>query len=71
MDWLYLLIAYLPIISIVIGLVLLIAGLVLRKSKKQLSKGLLIAGILCIGICLFMGISLFLVGALGMGPVPN
>lgn len=71
MEWLFLLIAYLPIISIAVGLTLLIAGFALRKSKKQFSMGLLIAGGLCIGICLLIYAALFLIGALGMGPVPN
>lgn len=71
MEWLFLLIAYLPIICIAIGLTLLIIGFVLRKSKKYLSTGLLIAGGVCVGICLLIYIALFLVGALGIGPVPN
>ena len=71
MEWLFLLISYLPIISIVVGLTLLISGFVLRKSKKHLSSGLLIVGGVCVGICLLIYIDLFLVGALGIGPVPN
>ena len=71
MEWIYLLIAYLPVISILIGLALLIASFALRKSKKQLSKIFFIASGLCIGICLLVGIALFLVGALGIGPVPT
>lgn len=71
MEWLFLLIAYLPVISIVIGIALLIAGLVLRKSKKHVSKVLFIVGGLCIGICLLVVIVLFLIGAFGVGPVPN
>lgn len=71
MEWLFLLIAYLPIISIAVGLTLLITGFALRKSKVHLSMGLLIAGGLCIGICLLIYAALFLIGALGMGPVPN
>ena len=71
MEWLFLLIAYLPIISIAVGLTLLITGFILRKSKKHLSTGLLITGGVCVGICLFIYIALFFVGALGMGPIPN
>lgn len=71
MEWLFLLIAYLPIISITVGLTLLITGFVLRKTKKHLSTGLLIAGGVCVGICLLIYIALFLVGVLGIGPVPN
>lgn len=68
---LYLLMAYLPVISIVVGIALLIIGLVLRKSKKQLSKVFFIVGGLCVGICLLIVVALFLIGALGIGPVPN
>ena len=71
MEWLFLLIAYLPVISIVIGIALLIAGLVLRKSKKQLSKVFFVVGGLRVGIFLLIVIALFLAGALGIGPVPN
>ena len=65
MECLYLLMAYLPVISIVVGIALLIIGLVLRKSKKQLSKVFFIVGRLCLVV------ALFLIGALGIGPVPN
>jgi len=68
---LYLLMAYLPVISIVVGIALLIIGLVLRKSKKQLSKVFFIVGGLCVGICLLIVVALFLIGALGIVPVPN
>ena len=68
---LYLLMAYLPVISIVVGIALLIIGLVLRKSKKQLSKVFFIVGGLCVGICLLIVVALVLIGALGIGPVPN
>ena len=71
MECLYLLMAYLPVISIVVGIALLIIGLVLRKSKKQLSKVFFIVGGLCVGICVLIVIALFLAGALGIGPVPN
>ena len=71
MEWLFLLIAYLPVISIVIGIALLIAGLVLRKSKKHLSKVFFVVGGLCVGIFLLIVIALFLAGALGIGPVPT
>ena len=35
MEWIFLLIAYLPIVSIIVGLVLLIAGLVVKKTDKK------------------------------------
>lgn len=71
MEWIYLLMAYLPVVSIVVGVALLIAGFVLRKTKKQLSKVFFIVGGLSVGICLLVGIALFLIGALGIGPIPN
>lgn len=71
MEWIFLVIAYLPFLSLLIGLALLISGFVLRKTKIKLSKGMLIAGGLFVGICMLVCIALFLVGALGIGPVPN
>ena len=50
MEWIFLLIAYLPIVSIIVGLVLLIAGLVVKKTDKKKATGLLKLGGLGIGI---------------------
>lgn len=71
MKWLYLLISYLPVICIVFGLALLITGFIFEKCKKQVSHGFFISGEICIGVCLLICIALFLIGALGIGPVPN
>ncbi len=51
----------LPIIAAIVGAIALpIAGLVLRKSKPQLSKKLLIIGGLCFCVvCLILLISIF------------
>ena len=49
MEWIFLLIAYLPIVSIIVGLVLLIAGLVVKKTDKKKATGLLKLGGLGIG----------------------
>ena len=71
MEWLFLLITYLPIVSIVVGLILLITGLAMNKNDKIKATCLLKVGGLCIGICLLVYVSLFLIGAMGVGPVPN
>ena len=71
MEWIFSLIAYLPIVSIIVGLVLLISGLVVKKTDKKKAACLLKVGGLCIGICLLVYASLFLIGAMGVGPVPN
>ena len=71
MEWIFLLIAYLPIVSIIVGLVLLISGLVVKKTDKKKATKLLKVGGLCIGICLIVYASFFLIGAMGLGPVPN
>ena len=71
MERLFLLITYLPIVSIVVGLILLIAGLVVKKADKKKATCLLKVGGLCIGICLLVYASLFLIGTMGVGPVPN
>ena len=54
MEWIFLLIAYLPIVSIIVGLVLLISGLVVNNTDKKKAIGLLKVGGLCIGICLLV-----------------
>ena len=71
MELVFFVMACLPVIAIVMGLGLLIAGFVLRRRKEQLSRILLIAGGACVGICLLFYIAFFLVGAFGVGPVPN
>lgn len=71
MDWLFLLIAYLPVASLLIGLAFLGAGFLLRKSRRRLSKRLYIAGGFCASLCLLIFAALFLVGALGIGPIPT
>lgn len=71
MKWLFLLIAYLPIVSILGGLTLLVAGFVLRKTKKQISKSLFITSGVCIGIFILIYGAFFLIGALGIGPILN
>ena len=71
MEWLFLLVTYLPIVSIVVGFILLIAGLAMKKTDKKKAARLLKVGGLCIGICLLVYASLFLIGATGVGPVPN
>ena len=40
MEWIFLLIAYLPIVSIIVGLILLISGLVVKKTDKKKATGL-------------------------------
>ena len=67
----FLLVAFIPVVSLLAGLGLLIAGLMLRKSNNQRAKVCFLAGGLCIGICAFVYMAFFLVGALGIGPVPN
>ena len=71
MEWIFLLIAYLPIVSIIVGLILLITGLVVKKKDKKKATGLLIVGGLCVSIFLLVYGVLFLIGAMGLGPVPN
>ena len=67
----YMLMVYLPTITVIVGIPLLIAGIILQKKKKQLAKVFIIIGTSCIGICILFFLSLFVLSALGMGPVPN
>ena len=71
MEWFFLLIAYLPIFSIVVGFGLLMIGFILKKTNKKKMTGFFVTGGGCIGICLLVYGVFFLIGALGVGPVPN
>ena len=68
---LFLIFTYLPVISIIVGTTLLILGFVLRKSKKNISTIMFVVGGVCVGIFVLAFVVLFLIGALGIGPVPN
>ncbi|MBQ8856758.1 MAG: hypothetical protein IJ024_01290 [Lachnospiraceae bacterium] len=67
----YMLIAYLPAITVVVAIPLLITGIILQKKKKRFAKAFIIIGTSCIGICILFFLLLFALSALGMGPVPN
>ena len=67
----YILVAYLPAITVIAGIPLLIAGIILKKKKKRLAKVFIIIGASCIGICILFSLLLFILSALGMGPVPS
>ena len=71
MEWFFLLITYLPIFSIVVGFSLLMIGFILKKTNKKKTTGFFVAGGVCIGVCLLVYGVFFLIGALGVGPVPN
>lgn len=71
MEWIYLLIAYLPIVCVLAGIVFLIASLCLRKRNRTVSIVLCVFGSVFLGIWLLIYGVLFLIGALGLGPVPG
>lgn len=50
MEWIYLLIAYLPIVCVLAGVVALIAGLCLRKRNRTVSIVFFVAGGVLFGI---------------------
>ena len=67
----YMLMVYLPTITVIVGIPLLIAGTILQKKKKRLAKAFIIIGTSCVGICILFFLLLFVLSALGMGPIPN
>lgn len=71
MEWMYLLVAYLPIVCVLAGVVSMIAGLCLRKRYRTVSIVLCVAGGVLLGIWLLIYGAFFLIGALGLGPVPG
>lgn len=64
-------IAYLPIISGVLGIIFLSIYLHNRIFRKKHIPGFLIIGCAGTGILLLCACAFFLVGLLGLGPVPN
>lgn len=70
MEWIYLLIAYLPIVCVLAGIVSLIVGLCLRKRNRTAPIVLCVTGGVLLGIWLLICGVFFLIGALGLGPVP-
>ena len=67
----YMLMAYLPAITVIVGIPLLIVGIILQKKKKRLAKSFIIIGTSCIGVCILFFLLLFMLSMFGMGPIPN
>lgn len=67
----YMGIVYLPVIAVLLGIPLLITGIVLHKNKKRFAKVFVIIGVSLISICILFFLVLFVLSALGMGPIPN
>ena len=59
-----------PVICCVIGIALLIYG-IWRKMSKQMYGQTITLGLLMLAIPLLLVILLFMVGELGLGPIPN
>jgi len=69
MELLIFFLVWFPLLCLATGIAMLTAGFLLKKKRRV--KGLLIAGGICVGLCLLGVVFLFLVGAVGIGPVPN
>lgn len=55
MEWFFLLIAYLPIFSIVVGFGLLMIGFILKKTNKKKMTGFFVTGgYVLVSACLYM-----------------
>lgn len=70
-DIIFTMIAYLPVVAIIVGVLSILIYVYLcikRKSKRNI---FLIIGCIGIGICLLIVSALFLAGALGLGPTPT
>lgn len=71
MDIFFSFIVYLPFVSLLVSLVFFAIYGYLRHKKKVIRKSLLIIAFVGIGIfCIYFGF-FFLIGLLGIGPVPN
>lgn len=67
----FLMIAYLPIIAIIVGVLSIVTYVYLKIKKKAHTKICLIISCICVGVWLLIVGSLFLAGLLGLGPVPT
>ena len=64
-------ILYLPIIFTIIGVISLILYLYHRLVKKQHTKKYLIISYVSMSLVLLSFILFFIVGTMGIGPIPN
>ena len=71
MEWIYLLIAYLPIVCALAGVISLITSLCLCKRNRTVSIVLCVVGGVFLGFWVLIYGIFFLIGALGLGPVPG
>jgi len=70
-DIIFTMIAYLPVVAIIVGVLSILIYVYLRITKKSKCNILLIVGCIGIGIFLLIVSALFLAGALGLGPTPT
>lgn len=71
MEKLFVLGAYVPSVGLGVGFMMLATGALWKSSRKQQAKTLMTAGTWCVGISLILLTALFVMGAVGLGPVPN
>lgn len=70
-DYLFLLMAYFPVVSLVVGIISLSVYFILRFIKKRIHNWLLVLGFIGIGITLFIYSAFFIIGFMGLGPVAS
>lgn len=71
MGIIYLTIAFLPVLAGTVGVGAFIAYFALRSVKSRTYDILLIVGGVGVGIVILIFGAFFLIGLLGLGPVPN
>ncbi|MCQ2525007.1 MAG: hypothetical protein MJ123_11775 [Lachnospiraceae bacterium] len=71
MDFMFLLLAYVPVASLIIGVICLTAFFLLRYRKRKIVNWLFVLGCIGIGLTLLVYCFFFLVGFLGIGPMAS
>lgn len=70
-DIIFTMIAYLPVVAIIVGVLSILIYAYLRIRRKTKCNIFLVVGCIGIGIFLLIVSALFLAGALGLGPTPT
>lgn len=71
LDVIFTMMAYLPVMAGIVGFLSILVYVYMLAKKKPKRHAFLVIGCICIGVYLLIVCSLFLAGALGLGPKPT
>lgn len=71
MNYLFTIISYIPFILLLVGIPCLILGLFAFRKNRHIGTALLVIGGIAIGGLFAFFLLFFLIGCLGLGPIPT